>query len=222
MVLTGIDQLDCLVAQPNLHSLRIHNVGAAYFRKIFCGCHVSVLIAIVRSEEAFRHSANTRVCRCRTDDLFCFELTVVITVNHVAGHVRKPSVHVPKHAFLCDEARGIRENGSAFDVIPVAVAVDHITDWSSGKALIELRLEPLCKIRVEGVDKNDAVGGQQKRAVPQSILRSIKIVHDLYDLATSTALRCSDLRRKQKSEDEFHRYTFHADGLYLKRRKRRA
>src|SRR5262245_34418652 len=91
------------------------------------------------------------------DDLFELELTVVVAIIHVARHMRIAAVHVAEHALLGDEPRRFRKYGAALDVIPMTVAVDHIADRRVRKSLGELSLEPIGKIRVDGIDDDDAL-----------------------------------------------------------------
>src|SRR5262245_30156881 len=147
-------------------------------------------------EKIFRHSANPRMCLRRTNDLLHLKLTIAVPVDHVPRHVRISSVHISKHAFLRNKACSVSENGSAFHVIPMAVAIDNVTNGLSREPLIELALKPFRKISADWIYKEDAFRSHQKQAVPCTIPGAIHIVANLDDLAGRSPL----CRRKQRAE----------------------
>src|SRR5262249_52073143 len=136
------------------------------------------------------HSADPGMCLSRTNDLFQFKLTIVVPVDHVARHVRIPTVHISKYAFLGNETCSVFENGSAFHVIPMTVAIDDVTNGLSREPLLKLTLKPLRKVCAERIYKDDAVRRDQEKAVPRAIPGAIRIVRNLDDLACRPPLCC--------------------------------
>src|SRR5262249_5879761 len=130
------------------------------------------------------------------DDLFDFKLTVVIPIDHVARHVRVPSIHVSKHTLLCDETCSVFENSPSFHVIPMTMAVDDVTDCLSREPLLELALKPFCKVRTDGIYHEDAFRCDQEQAVPCTIPGPVYIIGHLQDLTWRPRL----CHRKQHAE----------------------
>jgi hypothetical protein len=117
------------------------------------------------------------------------KLAVVTAVDHVAGHVGDAPVHVPQHPFLRYKPSGARENGSALNVIPMAVTVNDITHGHARKTLVELSLEPLREIGSERIGQNNSFRSDQKERIPKPVLRAIEVASKANNFPLRSGLR---------------------------------
>ena len=97
----------------------------------------TIAVAVGSAEEACRHSATAGVRIERSDDLIQFKAAVVVAIEHVSGHLWNPAVHVSSDVLVRDEASSVGKNAASFNVVPVAVAVDDISNGD---------VEPLCEL----------------------------------------------------------------------------
>src|SRR5579883_2246043 len=72
MVLAWKNEFNRLAAESQLHPVGIHDVGSSYFGVVLRGCHVAIVIAIMRLKEVRRHAANSRMRHAGPDDFFQF------------------------------------------------------------------------------------------------------------------------------------------------------
>lgn len=131
-----------------------------------------VLVAVFRLAEA--SATNARTCRGGDTELLGLELPVVVAIYHVAGHMRIPPIHVRTNGLMRDELCRIGKDGSALDVIPVAVAVNDVPDRHL-EAFRKLLFQPGRKRSVERIREDDAVGRHQKDAVPGAAACTVEI-----------------------------------------------
>src|SRR5688572_25343437 len=126
MVPAGIDQLNRLAAQRQLHAIGVKDIGTTDIRLQLRGRQRSIAVAVGGAEEAGRHAAPASVVIEWSDDFLEFKASVAVSIEHVAGHLGNATVHIARDVLVRDETGGVGENGSTFDVIPVAVAVNDI------------------------------------------------------------------------------------------------
>ena len=85
------------------------------------------------------------------------------------------------------KARGIREDGAAFDVIPMAVAVDDVPNRNF-ESLGELLFHPGGKCRVNRIREDDAFRRHHEQREIVVVPRAIDVAFDIYYLAGGPAL----------------------------------
>ena len=186
MIPSGVDQLHALAAERQLHALGVEDVGLPDVGLQLRRRERTVAVAIGRLEESSGHAAAAAVVRQRIDDLVQLEAAVVVAVQHVTGHLRDAPVHVPRDVLVRHDASRVGEHGSAFDVVPVTVAVDHVADRHL-EPLGELLLQPGGERRVDRVREDDAVGRDQEDGEVVVAAGAIEIPGDLDDLTGRTA-----------------------------------
>ena len=120
MVFTRKNQLDGFAAEYQLHSIGVHDIGAAHLRVILCRRHVAIVVPVVALKETRGHSADSRMRHSRPDDFFELELPVIVAVDHIARHMRVSAIHIPQYTFLRNDFCGIAERSRAFNVIKMA------------------------------------------------------------------------------------------------------
>ena len=119
MVLSGIDQLDGFSTERQAHAFGVINVRAADILLKFRRRQFAVAVAIRGAEEILPacHSAAGIVVRAGR------RFPPVQTFHFDCGQRQyspafgNSAIHVLRDVFLRDEMRGIRKDGSAFDVI---------------------------------------------------------------------------------------------------------
>ena len=89
---------------------------------------------------------------------------------------------------LRDKMCGIREDGPAFDVIPVAVTVDHILHRNF-EAFRELFLHPRGKGGVDGIGKDDSFRSHHEQREVIVVPRPVNIAFDIDDFASRRSRR---------------------------------
>ena len=186
MVPSGIDQFDGLAAKRQPHALRVENVRSPDIGMQFSRGQRSVSVTVCSSEEVGRHPAAAAIVCERVHDLIQLESTVVVAIEHVSRHLGDAAVHVPGNVLVGHKARCIRKDCAAFDVIPMAVAVNHIPDRHP-EAFGELLFHPGGKRRVDGIRKDDALRSHHEEREVVVIARPIDVALDVDDLARGPA-----------------------------------
>ena len=187
MVSSGIDQLDGFAAQRQAHAFGIENVGPADVGLQFRGRQGSIAVTVRGSEEVGRHAATSAVVGKRTDNLLKLEPSVAIAIQHVARHLRNAAIHISTHVLVGDEARSIRKYGAAFDVIPMAMAVDDIANRNL-ESLSELLFHPCRECRVDRIREDDSFRRDHEQREIVVVARAIDVAFDIDYLAGRSAL----------------------------------
>src|SRR5262245_55205288 len=106
MVSSGVDKLDSLYPQRTAHSFRIENIRTTNFLLQFRWSHRTVAIPIRSPEESGGHATAAGIVVQRPDDLIQLETATVVSVEHVARHLRNAAIHVPGHILVSYELCG--------------------------------------------------------------------------------------------------------------------
>ncbi len=182
VVLAGEDQLQGRAAERQGHGVRIGDVGRHDIGEILGRGDVAVAVAVLVREPEVGHAADPGVLGARIVDLVQLDSAVGILVDHVTGHVRVSAVHVLAHAVLGDEQGRVAERGAAFDMVPVAVAVDHVADRHARIAFGQLGLQPLGEFHADRVDEDDPRLGDREQRPPVAVAGPEDVIGDLlYD-----------------------------------------
>jgi hypothetical protein len=103
---------------------------------------------------------------------------------------------------VSNEARGIGKYGAAFDVIPMAVTVDDITNGNT-KAFGKLFLHPGCESCVDRIGEDNSLGSDHEEREIVIASRSIDVAFDVDDLAGGPTLGRD--RTEQQSKEKNRR-----------------
>jgi hypothetical protein len=166
----------------------------------FRGRQESIAVAVCSTEEIGGHAAATTVVVKRADNFLKLEPSIAIAIQHVSRHLRNAAVHISTHVLVGDEARGVCKYGSAFNVIPMAMAVDDVPNRNF-ESLGELLFHPCRECRVNRICKDDSFGRDHEQREIIVIARAIDVAFDIYYLAGWPALlgdQCASHDRKNQ------------------------